>query len=180
MCVEVTENVTKMHCFWGRRMANLMSRDIPSERQVARHAFAVDRPEQGHAAPRRPTMNRRSLYSLFAKPVLAAINASRRSPLARPWMITAGLLAANLVFAVVVVASAPLARAQVRPVPGFCQDCYQGYHAASLKDVHATKPFEGVFGSKYGGSFVTSHADGAFYDGFCVEAHRRIACCERN
>lgn len=76
-------------------------------------------------------MNLRSPYNLFVGPVRAAINASRRSPLARPWMVTATLLAANLVLAVGVVGSAPPAQAQVGSGPGFCQDCYQGYHAVT-------------------------------------------------
>lgn len=34
----ITENMIRMACFRGRRVAILVPRDIPSERQVARYA----------------------------------------------------------------------------------------------------------------------------------------------
>jgi hypothetical protein len=108
------------------------------------------------------------------------IDRIQRSPLARPWTMTAGLLAANLVLAAVVVGSVLPAQAQGGPGTGFCQDCYQGYHPVTLEVVHATSWFDGVFGSRYGGSFATSHSSGAFYPGLCREAHRRVACCVPN
>ena len=93
----------------------------------------------------------------------------------KPWMTTVGLLAVNIALIALVLVSPVSAQ---REFP-YCQTCYEGLMWVNdgYRMVHAIDPFNGLFGSKFGGAYETNHNYFAFYSGACRSAHYDKRCC---